>query len=338
MPDRLLDLRDLHVHFHTDEGVARAVEGVSLVVHPGETVVLIGESGAGKSVTGLAVMGLIPSGPDVEIAGQIEFRGRDGTVRDLARLSTGAMRRIRGNEIAMVFQEPMSCLNPVYTVGDQIADAVMLHQGRGRTEALGIAEQMLERLGIPDPRARLSAYPHQISGGMAQRVMIAMALSCRPALLIADEPTTALDVTVQAQLLELMQALQHEIGMAVLFITHNLGVAAEIADRIAVMYAGRVVEESPTEAIFAAPRMPYSAGLLASVPRLILDDRDLHLAAIPGEVPSPLHHPRGCAFHPRCPHFVADLCDTTVPPLEQCGTGRTVRCVRWRALTGESIA
>ncbi len=238
----------------------------------------------------------------------------------------------------MVFQEPMSCLNPVYTVGDQIADAIMLHQGCRRTRALAIAEQMLERLGIPDPRTRLAAYPHQISGGMAQRVMIAMALSCRPALLIADEPTTALDVTVQAQLLDLIKALQAEIGMAVLFITHNLGVAAEIADRIAVMYAGRLVEEAPRDAIFAAPRMPYTAGLLASVPRLVLDDRDMHLAAIPGEVPSPLFHPAGCTFHPRCPHFVPVLCDAAVPPLESCGLNRAVRCVRWRTLAGEPAA
>ncbi len=332
MTDQLLNLRDLSVRFHTDEGVARAVEGVSLTVRPGETVVLIGESGAGKSVTGLAVMGLIPRGSGVEIAGRIEFRGRDGQIRDLMRLSPGVMRHIRGNEIAMVFQEPMSCLNPVYPIGDQIADAVMLHQGRRRAEALAIAEEMLERLGIPDPRARLAAYPHQISGGMAQRVMIAMALSCRPALLIADEPTTALDVTVQAQLLELIKALQAEIGMAVLFITHNLGVAAEIADRIIVMYAGRVVEEAATPALFAAPRMPYTAGLLASVPRLVLDDREMRLDAIPGEVPSPLHHPAGCAFHPRCAHFAAGLCDAAVPVLELCGPDRAVRCVRWREL------
>lgn len=338
MVDHLLALRDLHVGFHTEAGVARAVQGVSLTIHPSETLVLIGESGAGKSVTGLAIMGLIPRGPGVEITGAIEFRGRDGQVRDLARLSPGALRRIRGNEIAMVFQEPMSCLNPVYTVGDQIADAIMLHQGYRRAPAMALAEQMLERLAIPDPRARLAAYPHQISGGMAQRVMIAMALSCRPALLIADEPTTALDVTVQAQLLELIKALQAEIGMAVLFITHNLGVAAEIADRIAVMYAGRVVEEAPRDAIFAAPRMPYTAGLLASVPQLVLDDRDMHLAAIPGEVPSPLHHPAGCAFHPRCPNFLPGLCNEAVPPLESCGPGRAVRCVRWRPLAGKAAA
>jgi oligopeptide/dipeptide ABC transporter ATP-binding protein len=335
--DALLELDDLHVRFQTEKGIARAVEGVSLSIRRGETVALIGESGAGKSVTGLAIMGLIPVAPGVEITGGIAFRGKDGRVRDLARLPARMLRRIRGNEIAMVFQEPMSCLNPVYTVGDQIADAVRLHQGRGRAEALGLAEEMLARLGIPDPRERLAAYPHQISGGMAQRVMIAMALSCRPALLIADEPTTALDVTVQAQLLELIKAMQQEIGMAVLFVTHDLGVAAEIADRIVVMYAGRVVEEGPATAIFAAARMPYTAGLLASVPRLVVDDRPLLLTAIPGEVPSPERHPPGCTFHPRCPHVRPGLCDAAVPPLESCGPGHKVRCVRWRALTGETV-
>ena len=328
----LLSIRDLRIHFLTETAVARAADGVSLTVAPGETLVLIGESGAGKSVTGLAVMGLIPRGPGVLIDGSILFRTKSGVEQDLLRLRGGALRRIRGDDIAMVFQEPMSSLNPVYTIGDQIADAVRLHQKRSRTEALRVAEQMLERLGIPDPRARLNAYPHQISGGMAQRVMIAMALSCRPALLIADEPTTALDVTVQAQLLELIKDLQNEIGMAVLFITHNLGVAAEIADRIAVMYAGRVVEQGPAIAIFAAPRMPYTMGLLASVPRLVLDDRDMHLSAIPGEVPSPERHPPGCAFHPRCDHFQAGRCDAAVPALEPCGTDRAVRCVRWHEI------
>ncbi len=331
-PDHLLELRDLHVRFATERGISRAVDGVSLTIRRGETVALIGESGAGKSATGLAVMGLIPPGPGVSISGRIEFRGKDGVVRDLARLPGGALRRIRGNEIAMVFQEPMSCLNPVYTIGEQIADAVMLHQGRRRADALKRAEQMLARLGIADPHARLAAYPHQISGGMAQRVMIAMALSCRPALLIADEPTTALDVTVQAQLLELLRALQAELGTAVLFITHNLGVAAEIADRIAVMYAGRIVEQGPAEAIFTTPRMPYTAGLLGSVPRLVLDEREMRLSAIPGEVPNPADLPSGCPFHPRCVHAAGGLCDTTEPPLEPCGVDHAVRCVRWRAL------
>ncbi|MGH7044635.1 MAG: ABC transporter ATP-binding protein [Acetobacteraceae bacterium] len=334
--DDLLEVRDLRVHFHTEEGVARAVDGVSLRVRRGETVVLIGESGAGKSVTGLAVMGLVPREPGVAIGGSMIFRAKDGTLHDLAALSPRALRRLRGNDIAMVFQEPMSCLNPVYTIGNQIADAIMLHQGRRRAEALALAEEMLALLGIPDPRARLSAYPHQISGGMAQRAMIAMALSCRPALLIADEPTTALDVTVQAQLLELLRALQAEIGMAILFITHNLGVAAEIADRIAVMYAGRIVEEGPAAAIFAAPRMPYTAGLLASVPRLVLDGREMRLEAIPGEVPSPHRHPRGCPFHPRCAQALPGLCDVTPPPLEPCGPGRQVRCLRWREIAREA--
>jgi oligopeptide/dipeptide ABC transporter ATP-binding protein len=337
-PDHLLDVCDLYVHFLTDQGISRAVDGVSLGIRRGETVALIGESGAGKSATGLAVMGLIPRGPAVAISGRIDFRGKDGVVRDLARLPAGALRRIRGNEIAMVFQEPMSCLNPVYTIGEQITDAVMLHQGRRRGDALKLAEEMLAGLAIPDPRARLAAYPHQISGGMAQRVMIAMALLCRPALLIADEPTTALDVTVQAQLLELIKSLRAELGMAVLFITHNLGVAAEIADRIAVMYAGRVVEEGPASAIFATPRMPYTAGLLASVPRLVLDERELRLSAIPGEVPNPSDLPLGCPFHPRCAHAVRGLCNTTEPPLERCGPEHAVRCVRWREVGSMGIS
>ncbi|MGH7152588.1 MAG: ABC transporter ATP-binding protein, partial [Acetobacteraceae bacterium] len=256
--DDLLDVRDLFVHFDTEDGIARAVEGVSLTVRRGETVVLIGESGAGKSMTGLAVMGLIPRGAGAEVTGSIDFRGKNGRVIDLTRLSPRALRRIRGDEIAMVFQEPMSCLNPVYTVGNQIADAVMLHQGRGCAESLDIAEEMLTRLGIPDPRARLSAYPHQISGGMAQRVMIAMALSCRPSLLIADEPTTALDVTIQAQILELLKRLQVQTGMAMLFITHNLGVVSEMADRVMVVYAGQSVETGPVSTVFREPRMPYT--------------------------------------------------------------------------------
>jgi oligopeptide transport system ATP-binding protein len=336
--DDLLEVQDLRVHFHTEDGVARAVDGVSFTVRRGETLVLIGESGAGKSATGLAVMGLIPSGPAVQVSGKLQFRGKDGRERDLTRLSAREFRRVRGNEIAMVFQEPMSSLNPVHTIGEQIASAIMLHQRRRRSEAMRQAADLLALLGIPDPVARLGNYPHQISGGMAQRAMIAMALSCRPSLLIADEPTTALDVTIQAQLLDLIKTLQTEFGMAVLFITHNLGVAAEIADRIVVMYAGRVVEQGPTRALFAAPRMPYTAGLLASVPRLVLDDRPMRLQAIPGEVPDPRRHPAGCAFHPRCPHSRAGLCDTAVPPLDPCGPDHSVRCVRWQEIAAEAHA
>jgi len=335
--DLLLDVRDLRVQFETEEGIAHAVSGVSFQIRRGETLALVGESGSGKSLSSLATMGLIPP-PGRVAGGEILFRHRDGRTEDLLRASPAALRRVRGNEIAMVFQEPMSSLNPVYTIGDQIADAVMLHQGKRRAEAMRLAADMLDRLGIPDAAAQLSAYPHQISGGMAQRVMIAMALSCKPSLLIADEPTTALDVTIQAQILELIGALQRELGMAVLFITHNLGVVAEIADRVAVLYAGRVVEEAPAVSLFARPRMPYTAGLLGSVPRLLQGERRERLTAIPGEVPDPVAHPPGCAFHPRCSHLVHGLCDTAVPSLEECGPGRKVRCARWRDLAAETGA
>jgi oligopeptide transport system ATP-binding protein len=330
-PDQhLLDVRDLTVEFATEEGVVRAVDGVSFHVDRGETLVVVGESGSGKSVTSLAVMRLIESPTGRIASGEILFRGRDGAVRDLARLDPATMRGFRGNDLGMIFQEPMTSLNPVYTVGDQIIEAISLHQGKSGRAAFSRAVEMLELLGIPEPERRMKSYPHQMSGGMRQRAMIAMALSCNPALLIADEPTTALDVTIQAQILELIKRLQRELGMAVIFITHNLGVAAEIADRIMVMYAGRIVEEGPARAIFREPRMPYTIGLLNSVPRLGMDRSEgTTLAAIPGNVPSPSHLPRGCAFHPRCGFFAAGICDTETPPLEACGSGHTVRCARW---------
>jgi peptide/nickel transport system ATP-binding protein len=330
--DRLLSLKNLRVLFRTDEGEANAVHDVSFSIGRKETVALIGESGAGKSITGMALMGLIPRDPGLEIGGNVEFRRRDGSVVDLLRLSDRALRKIRGNEIAMIFQEPMSSLNPVYTVGDQIAASIVLHQRHGRKAARVEAADMLDRLGIPDPKARLDSFPHQISGGMAQRVMIAMALACRPSLLIADEPTTALDVTVQAQLLDLLRSLQDEMGMSILFITHNLGVAAELADRIAVMYAGRIVEESDAASLFSGPRMPYARELLASVPRIVLDDSPMRLSAIPGEVPSPYRQPAGCAFHPRCRYSEEGRCDMWVPPLEECAPKHNVRCLRWPEL------
>jgi oligopeptide transport system ATP-binding protein len=254
-------------------------------------------------------------------------------VRDLARLSEAEMRDIRGNDIAMIFQEPMTSLNPVYTIGEQIIEAIRQHQGRTGRAAFALGVEMLELLGIPEPRRRMAAYPHQLSGGMRQRAMIAMALSCRPALLIADEPTTALDVTIQAQILDLIKRLQRELGMAVMFITHNLGVAAEIADRILVMYAGRAVETGPARAIFHRPAMPYTIGLLASVPRLGAED-GTPLVAIPGNVPDPLALPPGCAFHPRCGFAVAGVCDIGVPPLETCAPEHEVRCLRWRDVAG----
>lgn len=334
----LLDVKNLKVRFYTEDGAADAVSDVSFAIEKGETLAVIGESGAGKSATGMAIMDLIPASAGVEVGGTVDFRRRDGAVVDLRKLSSRQMRHVRGNEIAMVFQEPMSSLNPVYRIGDQIAASIMRHQHRSRNEARREAADMLDRLGIPDPKARLASFPHQISGGMAQRVMIAMALACRPSLLIADEPTTALDVTVQAQLLDLLRSLQNEFGMAIMFITHNLGVAAELADRIIVMYAGRVVEDAPTKLLFETPRMPYTRGLLASIPRIVRDDAPMRLSAIPGEVPNPRRQPPGCAFHPRCAHALAGLCDATIPPLEECGPGHGVRCVRWRDLVREQAA
>ncbi|HYB10216.1 MAG TPA: ABC transporter ATP-binding protein [Alphaproteobacteria bacterium] len=327
----LLEVHDLTVEFATEDDTVTAVDGVSFHVDPGETLVVVGESGSGKSVTSLAVMRLIESPPGRIASGAILFRARDGAVRDLATLDKVAMRGFRGNDLGMIFQEPMTSLNPVYTIGDQIIEAIRLHQGKSGSEAFKRAVHMLELLGIPEPGRRMHAYPHQMSGGMRQRAMIAMALSCNPALLIADEPTTALDVTIQAQILELIKRLQGEFGMAVIFITHNLGVAAEIADRIMVMYAGRIVEQGPVHAIFREPRMPYTIGLLNSVPRLGTDSSNGRtLSAIPGNVPSPHNLPRGCAFHPRCAFNVPGICDKGVPPLEACGADHAVRCVRWR--------
>ncbi len=337
-PGPLLQVEGLKVEFDTEEGTLRAVDGLSFSLEKGETLVIVGESGSGKSVTGLALMRLIASPPGRIAGGRLLFRGRDGRRRDLAGLTEAAMRDLRGNEIAMVFQEPMTSLNPVYTVGDQVMEAIRLHQGSSPAVARARTLEMFELLGIPEPEKRLDSYPHQMSGGMRQRVMIAMALCCRPALLIADEPTTALDVTIQAQILDLMRRLQHELGMAVIFITHNLGVAAEIADRILVMYAGRGVESGPAKAVLAAPCMPYTIGLMNSVPRLGMDPDAEALQAIPGNVPNPLHPPAGCPFHPRCPHFKAGLCDRRVPPPESCGPGRELRCLRWREIGGDREA
>jgi oligopeptide transport system ATP-binding protein len=328
----LLTVEDLKVEFATEAGVLTAVDGLSFSLAKGETLVIVGESGSGKSVTGLALIRLIASPPGRIAGGRIMFRDKEGRARDLVTLGERDMRDYRGNEIAIVFQEPMTSLNPVYPVGDQVIEAIRLHLRLGARAARGHALEMFELLGIPEPARRLGAYPHQLSGGMRQRVMIAMALCCRPALLIADEPTTALDVTIQAQILDLMRKLQRELGMAMIFITHNLGVAAEIADRILVMYAGRGVEQGPASAILAAPRMPYTIGLLNSVPRLGMDADAEVLRAIPGNVPNPLALPPGCAFHPRCSWFKPGLCDSRVPPLEPIAPGRALRCLRWREI------
>jgi oligopeptide/dipeptide ABC transporter ATP-binding protein len=289
----LLEIANLNVAFETSRGDVRPVRDVSLSIYPGQTVALVGESGCGKSVTSLSILRLIPSPPGKVLSGSINFDGRD-----LLSLSEKQMRAVRGKEIAMIFQEPMTSLNPVYTIGDQIVEAVRLHQGVNTREAYEIAEESLHAVGIADPHKRIKAYPHEMSGGMRQRVMIAMALSCKPRLLIADEPTTALDVTIQAQILELLRDLQRETGMAILLITHDLGVVAENADVVNVMYASRIVESANVEALFDGPRHPYTDALFRSIPRL--GDRSARLETIPGTVPNPAKFPAGCKFHPRC--------------------------------------
>ena len=314
----LLEVENLHTQFRTHDGWVRAVNGVSFQLQEGETLGLVGESGCGKSVTSLSIMRLIQPPSGVISGGPIRFRGED-----LLKKSAAEMRRIRGNAISMIFQEPMTALNPVYTCGFQIMEAIQLHQKRSRSEARQQAIEMLRLTGIPSPEQRVDEYPHQLSGGMRQRVMIAMALACHPALLIADEPTTALDVTVQAQILALIGQLRRELGMAVLLITHDLGVVAEVADRVAVMYAGRIVEHASVESIFARPLHPYTQGLLNAIPRL---GRELErLAVIPGVVPNPAYLPAGCAFHPRCP-LADERCRTEIPPLVAHAPGHEAAC------------
>ena len=321
MSEPLLRLENLQTHFFTDDGVVRAVDGVSYEIYPGETLAVVGESGSGKSVTALSILKLIPDPPGRIVGGKISFQGRD-----LAKLSTGEMRKIRGKEISMIFQEPMTSLNPVYTCGEQIMEAVILHERADRKTARRRAIEMLQLVGIPLPEQRVDEYPHQMSGGMRQRVMIAMALACRPAILIADEPTTALDVTIQAQILELLSRLQKELGMAVLLITHDLGVVAETADRVAVMYAGQVIEYCDVGAAFKRTLHPYTAGLLASLPRLGSVQETLRV--IPGNVPNPARFPTGCRFHPRCP-LVEERCRREEPPVLTFDGNHLSRC--WRA-------
>jgi oligopeptide/dipeptide ABC transporter ATP-binding protein len=317
--ETLLEVRDLRTSFRGEEGVARAVDGVSLSLAAGETLGLVGESGCGKSVTALSIMGLVPSPPGRVEGGEVLLAGRD-----LLALGPEELRRVRGDEVAMVFQEPMTALNPVFTVGDQIGETVRLHRGLDRRAARRRAIEMLELVRIPDPERRVDAYPHQLSGGMRQRVMIAMAMSCNPSLLIADEPTTALDVTVQAQILELIGDLQAETGMAVLLITHDLGVVAQTADRVAVMYAGKVVEEAAVVDLFERPRHPYTIGLLRSLPDLARTGA--RLEAIPGTVPSPFRFPSGCRFRTRCP-LATERCAETDAVLEPAGgAGQRVAC------------
>ena len=330
----VLDVSNLRTHFVTDAGVVRAVEDVSFALRAGETLAIVGESGSGKSVTSLSIMGLIPNPPGCIVGGHIRFRTRDGGIVDLAQLPAKAMRRLRGRDLAMIFQEPMTSLNPVLRVGEQIAEAAAIHLRLDHAGARMRALEMLDLVEIPAAKQRLGEYPHQLSGGMRQRVMIAMALACDPLLLIADEPTTALDVTIQAQILALLDKLRRSIGLAVLFITHNLAVVAEIADRVVVMYNGRIVEEGDVGALFATPRHPYTRDLLACLPRRALDDPAgetglrRRLRAIPGQVAGPLDPLPGCAFAPRCSLVAAD-CALAMPPLVAVAAGHRSRCLRW---------
>jgi oligopeptide/dipeptide ABC transporter ATP-binding protein len=314
----LLEIRDLTITFRTEAGFARAVDGLDLTVGAGETVALVGESGCGKSVTALAVLRLVEPDGSVGLGSSVRLEGRD-----LLALPLSELRAVRGNHVAIVFQEPASALNPVLTIGYQIAEAVTTHEKVTKQEAWRRAVLMLEAVGIPDAAERATSYPHQLSGGMRQRVLIAMALVCRPRLLIADEPTTALDVTIQAEILELLKDLQRRFGMAILLITHNLGIVAETCERVAVMYAGQIVEEAPVAGLFARPAHPYTEGLLAAVPRL--DARRERLASIPGQVPPATSWPAGCRFHPRCP-FAWDKCRAEAPPLLDVGPGHRARC------------
>ncbi|MEN6308944.1 MAG: ABC transporter ATP-binding protein [Anaerohalosphaeraceae bacterium] len=318
--DILLSVQNLSTHFFTQQGVAKAVQDVSFDIPAGHMMALVGESGCGKSVTSLSILRLIPNPPGEIVGGKIIFKGQN-----LLELSEHRMRAIRGNDIAMIFQEPMTSLNPVFTIGNQIVEVIKLHQGIKGQAAWDLAIEMLKKVGIADPVRRVEEYPHQLSGGMRQRAMIAMALSCSPSLLIADEPTTALDVTIQAQILELLKKLQSENRMSILLITHDLGVVAETAQTVVVMYASKVVEKADVQSLFGSPRHPYTQGLLRSLPRL--GQRRKRLDVIGGSVPNPVAFPSGCKFHPRCPIGAKDPhCQACEPPLQEVQTGHAVAC------------
>ena len=319
MSETLLEVEDLHVHFQTDDGLVQAVRGVSFGLERGETLGVVGESGSGKSVTNLAVMGLIPKPPGRIAGGRILYRGDD-----LLRKKPAEMAKIRGNRIAMIFQDPMTALNPFLTIEEQLTEVTRLHLGHSMREAREHAVEMLDRVGIPAAAKRIMDYPHQFSGGMRQRAMIAMALLCKPEILIADEPTTALDVTIQAQILDLLKQLQEEEGTAIILISHDLGVVASLCRRVLVMYAGKVVERSSSDALFAGPRHPYTLGLLRSLPRWDASRSD-RLTAIPGQPPHMTDLPNGCSFHPRC-WFVQPRCREAEPPLEATGFGGDAAC------------
>jgi oligopeptide/dipeptide ABC transporter ATP-binding protein len=332
--DPLLEIDNLQTHFFTRAGVVRAVDGVSYSVRAGETLGVVGESGCGKSVTALSILRLVASPPGRIVGGRVLFEGRN-----LLELTERAMEDIRGNDIAMIFQEPMTSLNPLLTIGRQIGEAVALHRGLSGREAWDEAIEMLRRVHIPEPERRVHAYPHQLSGGMRQRAMIAMALSCNPKLLIADEPTTALDVTIQAQILDLMRELQDTTGAAIILITHDMGVVAENADRVVVMYAGRKVEEASADDLFESPGHPYTKGLLGSLPNLEIaartDTRRARLSEIKGMVPSLANLPRGCSFAPRC-GFATEECRAAYPPLTQYRPGHWVACWHADRLLGDA--
>ena len=318
----LLEVKNLQTHFPTRGGLVKAVNDVSFYINEGELVGLVGESGCGKSITALSIMRLI-SPPGKIVGGSVKFKGED-----LLKASDDRMRELRGNDVAMIFQDPMTSLNPVYTVGEQIAEALRLHRGLNKKDAWNAAAEAMKEVSIPDPARRVNDYPHQLSGGMRQRVMIAMALACNPELLIADEPTTALDVTIQAQILELLNELRQTRKLAVLLITHDLGVVAEVADRVCVMYTGKIVEESGVDALFEKPKHPYTQGLLKSVPKLrgIGEQKETRLSTIEGTVPSPTNLPDGCHFAPRC-EFRMDICTRGTIPLYELKNDVRVRCV-----------
>ncbi|SDO89425.1 oligopeptide/dipeptide ABC transporter, ATP-binding protein, C-terminal domain-containing protein [Paenibacillus sp. yr247] len=315
---KILEIKGLHTHFITDRGVVPAVDGIDLYIKQGEVLGVVGESGCGKSVTSLSIMGLIPQPPGKIVKGSILFKDED-----LVQAKEKRMQKLRGNEISMIFQEPMTSLNPLLTIGDQISEAIKLHQGLSRKEATQLSIAMLKKVGIPRAEAIVNEHPHKLSGGMRQRVMIAMALSCEPQLLIADEPTTALDVTIQAQILELMKKLNKETGTAIMLITHDLGVVAEMCDRVAVMYSGKVVEEGSVADIYRNPQHPYTKGLIQSIPRMDVETEVLY--AIPGNVPSPGSIKSGCRFAPRC-EYVMDRCHVEMPHLTEKEKGHYSRC------------
>ncbi|MBM9507754.1 ABC transporter ATP-binding protein [Actinacidiphila acididurans] len=330
--DPLLDVRDLHVEFRTRDGVAKAVNGVNYTVHAGETLAVLGESGSGKSVTAQAIMGILDTPPGFVTRGQVLFQGRD-----LLTMSAEERRKVRGARIAMIFQDALSALNPVLTVGEQLGEMFRVHRGASRKEARAKAIELMDRVRIPAARDRVRDYPHQFSGGMRQRVMIAMAMALEPDLIIADEPTTALDVTVQAQVMDLLAELQREFTMGLILITHDLGVVADVADKIAVMYAGRIVETAPVHDIYRAPAHPYTRGLLRSIPRLDRKGRELY--AIKGLPPSLLHIPPGCPFHPRCAQARGrELCRSDLPALLPVVGGRASACHFWKETLGDDNA